>query len=165
MLLFMGDAVTAENYNATLLPRHLLPGPLTKRVTTSGDQHGYLFDFQPHGNLHPFLSIFRGAEKPGLDTAQVFTYWQCDVPADAKVERVLNYVGASGKGQGASGDRPDPAITVHDLGTGRVVFVSTSANADWTSLPAKPAYVTLMHELLGRQCQQRRHVDEPDRWR
>ncbi len=148
LLLFMGDAVTAENYNATLLPRKLLPGPLTKRVTTAGDQHGYLFDFQPHGNLHPFLSIFRGAEKPGLDTAQVFTYWQVDVPRDAKVERVLNYLPSEdAKSQAAAG--PDPAITVHDVGNGRVVFFSTTANADWTSFPAKPAYVALMHELLA----------------
>ncbi|HEX3357732.1 MAG TPA: beta-galactosidase trimerization domain-containing protein, partial [Tepidisphaeraceae bacterium] len=148
ILLFMGDAVTAENYNATLLPRKLLPGPLTKRVTTAGDQRAYLFDFQPHGNLHPFLSIFRGAEKPGLDTAQVFTYWQVDVPKDAKVERVLNYLPGEPASAGGSSS-PDPAITVHDLGNGRVVFVSTTANADWTSLPAKPAYVALMHELLA----------------
>jgi hypothetical protein len=148
LMLFMGDAVTAENYNATLLPRKLLPGALTKRVTTTGNQEPYHFDFQPHGNLHPFLSIFRGADKPGIDTAQIFTYWQCDVPADAKVERVLNYVRGAGEPASAGGS-PDPAITVHDLGDGRVVFVSTTANADWTSLPAKPAYLTLMHELLA----------------
>jgi hypothetical protein len=148
VILFMGDAVSAENYNATLLPKKLLPGPLTKRVSTSGDQKGYGFDFKPHGNLHPFLNIFRGAEKPGLDTAQVFTYWQCDIPADAKVERVLNYVpGEDAKPQ--AGAMPDAAITVHDLAEGRVVFVSTTANADWTSFPAKPAYVTLMHEILA----------------
>ena len=148
LLLFMGDAVTAENYNATLLPRQLLPGTLTKRVTTSGDVSAYRFDFEPNGNLHPLLNIFRGADKPGLDTAQVFTYWQCDVPADTKVERVLNYVGNTDAKTQAN-VRPDPAITVHDLGEGRVVFVSTTANADWTSLPAKPAYVVLMHELLA----------------
>lgn len=39
-------------------------------------------------------------------------------------------------------------MTVHALGQGHVVFFTTSANADWTSFPAKPAYVTLMHELL-----------------
>src|SRR5581483_9726373 len=88
----------------------------------------------------------RGADKPGLDTAQIFTYWQCDIPADAKVERVLNYQ----PNGDASASRPlDPAITVQDVGDGRVVFVSTTANADWTSLPAKPAYVALMHELLA----------------
>jgi hypothetical protein len=148
LITFMGDAVSAENYNATLLPKKLLPGPLTKRVSTAGDQKGYTFDFKPHGNLHPFLSIFRGAEKPGLDTAQVFTYWQCDVPADAKVERVLNYLPAE-DAKPQAGAQADPAITVHDLGEGRVVFVSTTANADWTSLPAKPAYLTLMHEILA----------------
>jgi hypothetical protein len=145
-MLFMGDAVSAENYNATLLPRKLLPGPLTKRVAAGGDQRGFLFDFKPYGNLHPFLSIFRGVEKPGIDTAQVFTYWQADVPADSKVERVLNYLPADNSAaQGVA----DPAITLHELGNGRVVFFSTTANADWTSFPVKPAYVALMHELLA----------------
>ncbi len=148
LLLFMGDAVTAENYNATLLPRHLLPGPLTKRVSAAGDQHGFLFDFQPHGNLHPFLNVFRGADKPGLDTAQVFTYWQCEVSADAKSQRVLNYL-PTGDAKSQAANLPDPAITVQDVGNGRVLFFSTTANADWTSLPAKPAYVALMHELLA----------------
>jgi len=54
--------------------------------------------------------------------------------------------------------RSDPAVTVHSVGEGRVVFVSTTANADWTSLPAKPAYVTLMHELLAGS------VNTGDRW-
>jgi len=71
-----------------------------------------------------------------LNTAQVFTYWRADI-TDPGVERVLNYIDG------------DPAITAHALGEGRVVFFSTSANADWTTLPAKPAYVTLVHELLA----------------
>lgn len=142
LLLFMGESVNADNYNAQLLPRGLLPGRLVKRVTAPADQSGYLLDFKPLGNLHPLLGIFRGEERSGLDTAQVFSYVQASIPADAKVERVLNYLPAPNS-------PADPAIIAHDLGAGRVVFISTGADAAWTTLPAKPAFVALIHELLA----------------
>jgi hypothetical protein len=116
-----------------------------------GDQQPFLFDFNPKGSLHPLLSIFANQEKTGLDTAPVFTYWQVDIPADSKVERVLNYL-PDDKGQ------RNPAITAHNLGSGRVVFCSTSADWQWTFLPAKPAYVALVHELLSG------NVTSGDRW-
>jgi len=86
-----------------------------------------------------------------LDTAQIFTYWQVDLPNDSKAQRVLDYL-PDEKG------RRDPAITVHQVGDGRVVFFSTSAGAEWTTFPAKPAYVALMHELLSGD------VSSGDRW-
>jgi Mg-chelatase subunit ChlD len=144
LIIFMGEPVVAENYNSVLLPRHLLPGPLTKRVSASGDQSPFLFDFKPRGTvLHPMLKAFENQENSGLDTAEIYTYWQMDVKPDAHAERVLNYLSKDGKGP------PDPAITVHPLGRGRVVVFTTTANAEWTSFPAKPNYVTLMHELLA----------------
>src|SRR5262249_57166570 len=48
LIVFMGEPVVAENYNQVLLPRGLMPGPLTKRVNAASDQSGYLFDFKPH---------------------------------------------------------------------------------------------------------------------
>jgi hypothetical protein len=66
-----------------------------------------------------------------------------DVPSDSGVERVLNYLPTDAKSP------QDPAITVHTLDQGRVVFVSTSANDDWMNFAAKPNYPPLMHELLS----------------
>jgi hypothetical protein len=147
LILFMGEPVASDNYNTVLLPRKLMPGALTKRMNASADQRGFVFDFNPNGVLHPLLKAFANQEKTGLDTAQVYTYWQADVPNDPQI-RVLNYRsrdGAATRPGGAS----DPAITISPLGHGSVVFISTTANADWTTLPAKPAYVALMHELLS----------------
>jgi hypothetical protein len=151
LMLFMGDAVSSEQYNAVLQPRGLLPGPLIRRKTVSSDQRGFGFDFRARGVHHPYLQVFTGEENSGLDTAQVFTYWQV-VPADG-VERILDFLPGADQ-PGAPTTSPaesslDPAFTVHSVGAGRVVFCATSANADWTSFPAKPAYVTLMHELLS----------------
>ena len=171
LMLFMGEPVSADNYNRELLPRKLIPGPLVKRIATASNESGFVFDFNPgpNANVHPFVKEFTSHPNSGLNTAQVFTYWQVEVPAGGTVETVLNYLPrgtankaddaaaaappaatqGAGAAAGKTGQKLDPAITVHSLGQGRVVFVSTTANADWTSFPAKPAYVTLMHELLS----------------
>jgi hypothetical protein len=154
---FMGEQVNSENYNAVMLPRKLLPGPLVKRMSTAQDEEGFLFAFPPQGVPHPFLRLFTGEENTGLETARVFTYWQADSSATPGVERVLDYLPRGSKVGSATqparapvpaGTPIDPAVTVHTLGRGRVVFVSTTANSEWTTLPAKPNYVTLVHELL-----------------
>jgi hypothetical protein len=153
LIIFMGEAVSADTYNATLLPRHLLPGPLVKRMSAAASQQPFLFDFKPKSAVHPLLAAFANQERSGLETAQVFTYWQVAVPRNAAVDRVLNYLPAGATAPttaSAAGDvLADPAITVQSLGSGRIVFFSTSANSEWTTLPAKPAYVAMMHELVS----------------
>jgi hypothetical protein len=146
LLVFMGDPVDKENYNAVLLPRKLLPGPLVKLVSVGTDQRGILFDFKPENVGNRLLSAFAHQPESGLDTAQVFTYWQADPMPALNVETVLRYLPPEGSAPGRVGDA---AITSQTLGQGRVVFVSTSANPDWTNLPAKLAYVPLIHELLS----------------
>jgi hypothetical protein len=146
VLWFMGDNVQPDNYNTILYPRQLLPGPLTKRMSVGADQQGFAFDFQPRGPLHPMLNDFANVQDSGMDTAQIFTYWQLalphDLPPGLNVQRVLNFI-ATGPGA-----QKDPAITLHSLGAGRVLFFATSVDPQWTSLPAKPAFVTLMHAML-----------------
>ncbi|HEX8342639.1 MAG TPA: BatA domain-containing protein [Tepidisphaeraceae bacterium] len=139
---FMGEQVQRESYNATLLPRGLLPGPLTQRQT--GD---YTFAFNPAGNLHVLLAAFANRPKSGLDTTRVFTYWQVSPDEKSRPERVLDFSATATAG----GERrsPDPAVTLHRLGEGRVVFVATSADDEWTNFPVKPAYIALVHEILA----------------
>ncbi len=146
LMYFMGDLVNKENYNAVLLPRKLLPGPLVKMVSVGAEQRGYTLDFRPNGVLHPFLHAFADQENTGLDKAQVYIYWQVDVPPASGVETVLKYIsrdsGPAGKGSG------DPAITHQILGQGHIVFVSTLANHEWTNFPGHPNYLPLIHELV-----------------
>ena len=150
VLMFMGEPVDAQSYNAVLAPRKLVPGQLVKRMQVAADQKAFVFDFNPKGVNHPLLREFSNQENTGLDTAQVFTYWQVDPSPDLQVERVLNYrAGDAAATRPAGQPAGDPAITVHSLGQGRVVFVSTTADYDWATLSAKPAYVALMHELLA----------------
>ena len=152
LVLFAGDAISADNYNSLLLPRGLLPGPLTQRKTSTD---GFHFDFKPDGNLPRMLQSFRGLQKSGLDTAAISTYWDVDVDPKRNVDRVLNYLPAANQTAGGKGD---PALTVQSLGEGKVVWFSTTADAEWTTLPARNAYIALMHEMLHNT------VTGGDRW-
>ncbi|HEY7115375.1 MAG TPA: BatA domain-containing protein, partial [Tepidisphaeraceae bacterium] len=74
LVMFAGPAVNSDNYNQQLTPRGLLPGRLIK--TVSSNDNPYHFDFNPKGNLHPFLREFKDQENSGLSTAQIWSYWQ-----------------------------------------------------------------------------------------
>jgi hypothetical protein len=142
LIMFMGPAVSGDNYNQNLLPRGLLPGRLIKVMTNV--EHPFQFDFNPEGNVHPFLHEFKGVANSGIGTAQVESYWQVELPANTTANRVLDYKAAAG----ADAGRRDPAITEHTLGRGRVVFISTSANPDWNKInPKGGMFVTLVHEI------------------
>lgn len=137
LILFMGDNVGSDSYNRELTARGLLPGPLVRKVQTPEGAEPQHFAFKPSGVLHPLLSVFRGEEKSGLATARIFAYWQMELPAATHAQRVLDF---------ANGD---PAIVLQTVGAGQVVFVATSADSRWTTLPTKPAYVALVHEILA----------------
>jgi hypothetical protein len=148
LMIFMGDAVDRESYNSTLLPLGLMPGPLIERKSVQSDQPGFHFDFNPKNVTNPLLHDFANQEDTGLDRAQVFTYWQADVPASSPAERVLNYQPPAGKAL-APGVLPDPAITVQSNKLGRVVFFSTTASPEWTDLPQRRNFLPLMQALLS----------------
>ena len=147
LMVWLGDKTSAENYNAVMLPRHLIPGPLTKEVIAPDGGAGFTFDFNPNGNLHPLLAAFAHQPDTGLDTATAYGYWQCDAPVDGR--RVLNWKDSgTAAAIGGGSAKPDPAIIADDVGAGRVVFCSTAANEPWITFTRKPIYTELVNELL-----------------
>jgi Beta-galactosidase trimerisation domain len=153
LLWFMGEQVNAGSYNDVLLPRKLIPGPLVKLTRVGNNEKGYLFDFD--ARRMPYLRAFEGQEDTGLDTVETFTYWQVELPPDGSVLPVLRYraPGAAPTtapaGVPRTGAPSDPAITVHTLGEGKVVFCSTTANDEWTRFPSNLSYTAVMHELVS----------------
>lgn len=146
LMVFMGDPVTAENYNATLYKHHLLPGPLTRRISVSADQPPRRFDFNPHRPLNRVLADFQNQENTGMEAAEIYSYWQVALPPNSPAERVLDFLPPDD----VKNQPRDPAITVQSLGHGQVVFYATSAdpNSEWTTFMAHQAYPALMHMLL-----------------
>ena len=136
LIIFMGEGVNVEAYNQSLLTEGLLPGKILSLATLSEGQEPFRFDFKPQGSLHGLLHVFKGEEKSGLGTTRIWTYARVQPDARLFPQRVLDLVGG------------DPAITLTQLGSGRIVFFATSADTRWTTLPAKPAFVALLNEIL-----------------
>ena len=166
LMMFMGPKVEGEEYNRALLgeKRHLLPGKLVEKISaTNVGKDAFYFDFKPESDLPVYLREFKGGDNFGVSTARVFQYWRLNV-TDPTTERVLNYLpaGQSTATPAADGKQAtDPAITVHTSGKGRVIFFSTSANADWMTFVGKGGFwVTLVNELLSGTITPRRRLDE-----
>ena len=138
LFLLMGDAVSADNYNGQLLPRGLLPGPLTQLVRSESAGGGATFAFDPAA-AHPYLAAFRSNPDTGLTSVSADLYWKIEPQDERAAEVVLPYAGG------------DPAILLHRLGEGRVVTVTTAADPQmqWSNLSSRPVFVSLVHELLS----------------
>ena len=85
---------------------------------------------------HPIVRPFRGRELAGLLTTPVDRHIKATVPEDGAAQVVLKT------------STGDPLIVEEAIGRGRVVLVTTSADASWTDMPAWPSYVPIVHELL-----------------
>jgi hypothetical protein len=142
LMLWLGEAVTADNYNAVMQSRGLLPGALVQRVNAPED--GLLgFDFDP-ANVHPYLEAFANRDRSGLDVGAILQYWKIDLADDRAADVVLRFLPAT------PGTAGDPAVTTHALGDGRVLFITTAAgDPEWTLLPLRDNYVAFVHELLN----------------
>jgi hypothetical protein len=147
---FMGDQVNASNYNEVLAPKKLVPGQLVKLVRVGTNEKGFLFDFDP--KRMPYLRAFENQESTGLETVETSSYWQVDVPRDGSVATILRYQtskATTAPSTSANAKDGDAAFTVHGLGDGKIVFCSTSANADWTTFPSNLSYTSAIHEMLS----------------
>ena len=144
LVCFMGDQVNLDAWNQTLLPRNLLPGPLVKQVNAPAGAEGFGFDLAAEKLTSSYLRIFANQPASGLETARVYSYVALALPPDSSAERILDFKPTAPDASVSA----DPAIIASRLGSGRIIFVATTADPQWTSLPAKPAYVVLVNELL-----------------
>lgn len=138
LLIAAGPRIDAQQYNRSLGVVGLLPGVIGSRVESADGSATFTFDPQ---RPHPMLAAFRNYERSGLESASVFSHWQLQLDPAGSAERVLNVSTNTGE--------IEPAITLHRLGSGRVIFVATSFDVEGTTLVARPAFVTLLHELLA----------------
>jgi hypothetical protein len=135
LVLFLGDRVQAERYNAELGGERpgqirLLPARLGLLVDRSETR------LDPLGYRHPMVEAFRGRERSGLLTSPVAKHIRLILSERSKARVALAL---------ASGD---PLVVEEPMGRGRVVLVATSADTTWSYLPLWPSYVPLVHEML-----------------
>lgn len=145
LVIFLGDQARAESYNRYLFgdgvdAASLLPARLAGRAA-EGSYH-----FNPLEYRHPLVREFEHQERAGLLTALVWQYERLEVPAASPAKVALAFQ-----------ETGDPALVEWPLGRGRVLLWAVSADVSWTSLPAGPAFVPLVQEMLTQAVEGQGH--------
>jgi hypothetical protein len=128
LLVFGGDRLQLESYNQKLA--EALPGQLReKKLGLEGSAER----ITKIASGHPALGNFKDAIlQESLLSSRVWGYFRGN---------------GGGKSVLVSLANGDPLIVERKVGPGRVIFVATSADRDWTDLPLKTAYLPLIQSF------------------
>ncbi|UCG33369.1 MAG: BatA domain-containing protein [Phycisphaerales bacterium] len=144
LVVFLGDNVLVEHYNrmgfaegAGVLATSIGPRAMEDQLEPSA------FVLLSRENLtHPVMADFANHAAGSLFLARTHQYYELAVPGrespDAPAVRAL-----------MSFQNGDGAIVERLIGKGTSLLVATTANMDWTNLPAKGDFVSLMWNLVG----------------
>ncbi len=134
LVIYLGDLIDLENYNSA--GAALLGAPLDRPAfETVSDEQSVRID--PNSLSEELADDFAGRRESGLFTARVHQYFKLSSASGLNLGRILQVF-----------DNGDPMVIVRDVGRGRSMLVTTSANMDWTNLPARGDFVTLTLNLL-----------------
>jgi hypothetical protein len=160
-------AAHLDRYNRLLYEdgKGILPVRLLA-VQTSPADHYFAFDLSKANFQQPPLKEFDSEDgRLLLRTVHFQKYVRTRIPPRLSASPVLTFqpkIGVADKRMDRRLPIGDPAIVLWQpalptagkdaaqaaLYRGRVGFVATSANMDWTTWPASPSYLPMMHELL-----------------
>lgn len=136
LLVFAGNRVDPVRYNGMFYRAEtpLLPLALGQAVQRPLEQP---LSLGTVASTHEALAAFAG-EEAMLQRGKVHRYLTLDGAETTPGVRTLLTV-QDGR----------PLLVEKDLGRGHVLFFAASADRDWTDLPARTAYVPLMHGLVS----------------
>jgi len=144
VVVFGGDQVIAENYNAMLFAggKGLLPAEVVGAVGDAKAQQGAV-DFDARDYKHPIVNPFQNASAnvlAGLTGAKTWQYHKLKIPEDQprrSTAQVALYFNSG-----------DPAIIEMPRHRGRVIQVATSADIGWTTWPLHQSYPPIMEQIV-----------------
>ena len=134
VLIFGGDRLQTDSYNLKLAQSSppMLPAQIRERKLgpeANGEKIDKI-DF-----AHPALQSFSdGILQESIKSARVWGY---------------SRTAASGKSVVISLANGDPLLLEQKVGTGRLLFMTTTADRDWSDLPVKTAYLPLILGLTN----------------
>lgn len=145
MLFFVGEHVRHDNYNRLGYAggSGLLPGELGRVVVHAGADDP-IVQLRSDGLRHPVVADFKDRAESGLFLARYDRY--CSMKVDpSRGEVIVRYTD------------DQPALVSSSMGSGRVLFFTSTASLAWNNLAAKGDYVSLMANaityLLPRQSE------------
>ena len=125
LLIFSGDKFQPENYNQRL--SRDLPGQVGDTASAKPFTVAAKFDAG-----HPALQFLSDSIlQESIKSARVWGYFRTAGARSALISL-------------ANGD---PLLVEQKIGAGKVIFMSTAADRDWTDLPLKTAYLPLIQSL------------------
>ncbi len=127
-----GDRVDVEAWNArlgALLPRQI-------RVVKNHQAGNRSASPEQLLDGHPLLAPFAGEAKSGLITSRVFKTVLLEVAGARKSEVLISL------------DDGSPLLVASDVGLGRVLFLATSVDRDWSDLALRPAFLPLIQRAV-----------------
>jgi hypothetical protein len=136
IVMFVGNRVDSEHYNATLYHATppLLPFALGAPVQTAEDHPMTLAAIDEH---HPALTVF-ASQGELLRQAKFYRYYaMLQQPDTPDVKTLLTFRDGH------------PFLLERRLGKGRLMLFTSSADRDWTDLPTRTAYVPLIYGVLS----------------
>ncbi len=147
VLIFLGDQVDADLYNAALYREGegLLPGELTEIVSSAGGAHLVVTD-----RLHPAMRGLSGEGDPlGIGQIPFLEYFGCvpheGVPGDESIPAAAR---RSARVVARFDDADEnPAIVERAFGRGRVLLVTTAVDKEWHQWPDHPTFLPIVMEL------------------
>jgi hypothetical protein len=160
LVFFLGDQVLAERYNQALFDdpqARVLPARLKELVSEAQ------YRFDPLNYRHRLVSAFAGREQAGLLTTPIYKYFRLEMDPKSTARVALAFEGG------------DPAIVEQTIHRGRSILVATEGSLSsidpathnpWTTMPAWPSFVPIVHELLalalsGQMSQHNVEVGQP----
>jgi len=143
LVVSLGERVDVESYNAVLFRDGdgILPAKLGK---IPGERYalGNLREFETERLNHPILNQFVGNPRSGLESVLVFRYAPTEIPHDGSARVALRFK------QTQVGSLGDPAVIESPIGQGRVILVTTSLDARWSTWCVNPSFPPLVNELV-----------------
>lgn len=156
LVIFPGDQVDDVLYNDQLYNAGLLPARLSD---LRGDESERTWA-QPTGEptAHPVMAIFSGSTNPLLGRVKVFMWWGVEIDTDspATADPDADVVPSPTPSDSPTtivarlnDPQNSPLLIEKNLGKGRIMMFTTSADADWTIWPTDASYVITMLELVN----------------
>ena len=141
LVFFLGDQVDELFYNEKLYAKGAGLFPLALAAVQGDEAARRWVHLSETSANHPVLRVFQGAQNPFIRRVKFFRWWE-GVPSREAVASGAVRVIAAYDDPGST-----PAVVERALGKGRVVAVTTTADAEWTSWPADPSYLVTVLEL------------------
>lgn len=153
----LGDQIDSAFYNDRLFNRGrgLLPAWLESIETPPADEDAPPILIQSESLQLPWISRFQTGGDDGFLDARFSNWFQVtltpDLPPDPNADDEPPVALVSQRAPAAVAARftnGDAYIASRKFGRGQVALVTSTLDADWCTLPAKPDYVAFIHELI-----------------